>query len=139
MDVVNSFVAWGFSVFSRNQSDSNFPVSGNIIPISDDLDRSKHTHKVYSSAKALESRAGWQLPNGVIATEFTNINSEGPSSKYDDLKYEGTIDYQNTKMINVEPTTKEGKENEERKIRWMKIDSQAEEQHVAPYENRRVC
>lgn len=39
-------------------------------------------------------------------------------------------------MTWVAPTTEEGKANHERKLRWMRIDSQAEEEHIAPYENR---
>ena len=142
MDIVNSFVAWGFSIFSLSNSvrDNNEPIlikrDEQKVNPSNKTENTTHTHKVYSSVKALEHHHGWKLPNGVIAMEFVDIKKE-PCSKWDDLKYEGTIDYKNTKMVYAEPTTKEGKENEKRKSRWMRIDSEAEEEHIAPYENRR--
>lgn len=76
---------------------------------------------------------GWQLPDGKIATEFATNESV---TLHTDKVFIGTIDYENTKMIWVAPTTEEGKANHERKMRWAIIDSQAEEEHVWPYENR---
>lgn len=138
MDVVNTFVAWGSSLFRSNISTDTNEIPPTSIPsqIPSPTIPPTHTHKVYSSVKALEEHSGWKLPNGVIAIEFVRIERPGPVSLFDDIKYEGTIDYKNTPMTYAPPTTEKGKENEKRRERWMRIDRQAEEEHVAPYEAR---
>jgi hypothetical protein len=89
--------------------------------------------KAYFSNKSLENNGGWKLPDGRIATEFAKTETK---SLWSDLVFLGNIDYKNTQMSWVAPTTEEGKKNYERKIRLSIIDSRAEEEHIWPYENR---
>lgn len=90
--------------------------------------------KAFFSNSQLEMNGGWKLPNGKIATEFSSTDNYKPYPS--DSVFLGNIDCKNTKMSWVAPTTEEGKQNYERKMRWSRIDSQAEEEHIAPYENR---
>lgn len=99
------------------------------------------THKVYSSKKALETRHGWKLPNGVIAIEFTPITSAGPTSVWEDLQYEGTINVHNT-IRTYEPSIVEKEKEQKTGERCINlaliIDGHAEEKHIAGYENRHL-